>query len=264
MKTTRRVCFIFLVFFTCFALFWAGCGTDDDLKIIIEDTTGGAGPTPPSPDTAGPPPTPDTAGPPPVPESGTNSGPGAPAVVDETAPPPSPPTGIAREMNMDVLEVVSLVTSSQEFEEDVILKALPSMMVGNRPQNALWGVRLMIRDTIIAEYVIDDNSRTIVMNETYFDRIRDVLEEHDETEFKKHLERFGSPELGYDDALKAAMASPLFLDLDTSREFWVSILFVRLEKKPTWNVSAGYKDSETFTHIIMDASGDIIAVKDSE
>ena len=256
MNSTRRVTFILLAVALCFTLFWVGCGTDDDdLKIIIEDTTGGAAPTTPSPDAVGPPTTP---GP------GTDSGSGTPPGPEDTAPTPAPPTGVAREMNMDVLEVVSLVTSSSEFSEDVILEALPKMMVGNRPQNALWGVRLMIKDTIIAEYVIDDNTRTIVMNETYFDRIRDVLEEHEETEIKKHLETRRSPDLGYDDALKAALTSPLFPALDTSREFWVAVVYVRFEKPPTWNVSAGYTDEETFTHIIMDASGNVIEVKNSQ
>lgn len=256
MKSTRCGSIFLMAVAVCFVLFWTGCGGgDDDLKIIIEDTTGGAAPTIPPP---------DTAGSPPALGSGTDSGSGTPPVPIDTAPSPLPPTGIARKMNMDVLEAVSLVTSSPEFSEDVILEALPKMMVGNRPQNALWGVRLMIKDTIIAEYVIDDNTQAIVMNETYFDRIRDVLEEHDETNFKKHLEEHGSPTLGYDDALKAAMTSPLFPDLDTSREFWVAVVYVRFEKIPTWNVSAGYKDAETFTHIIMDASGNVLEVKNSQ
>jgi len=256
MKSTRRVYIILLAVSLCFALFWAGCGTDNDsLKIIIEDTTGGAAPTPPEP---------DTAGPPPAPEPGTASGPSTPPGPGDTTPLPAPPTNDAREMNMDVLEVVSLVASSSDFKEDEILEALPKMMVGNRPQNALWGVRLMIRDTIIAEYVIDDNSRTIVMAETYFDRIRDVLKEHDETEIKKYLETHGPPTLGYDGVLKAAMTSPLFPDMDTSREFWVSIVHSRFDKNPAWNVMTGYTDSKTFTHIIMDDSGAIIELKTSQ
>ena len=51
--------------------------------------------------------------------------------------------------------------------------------------------------------------------------------------------------------------------LDTAREFWVSIVYLRFEKNPTWHVSVGYKESEDFTHIIIDDVGTIIEVKDS-
>ena len=252
MKSTRRACMILLAVSLCFTLLWAGCGGgDDNLKIIIEDTTGGAAPDP------------NTAGPSPVPEPGTAPGPGIPLGPGDVAPSPAPPTGNAREMNMDVLEVVSLVVSSPEFEEDVMLKAIPKMVVGNRPQNALWGVRLMVKDTIIAEYAIDDNTRTIVMAETYFDRIRDVLKQHDDNELKKHFEDLASPTLGYDDALNVALSSPLFPEPDTSREFWVTIIHARFDKNPAWNVTTGYLDSEEFTHIVIDASGVILEVKNS-
>jgi len=252
MTSTRRVCMAVVVLFAFSLLFWAGCGSrDEDLKIIIEDTTGGTEPTFPAPDATGPSPAPEpgtTSGP----ETGIATGPG------DTVSPVSPPTGEAREMNMGILEVVSLVTASPEFEEDEILAALPKMMVGNRPQNALWGVRMMIRDTLVAEYVVDDNTREIIISETYFDRIRDVLEGHEATELKKHMENFGAPSLGYDDALKIAMMSPEFPVLATSQEFWVSIVYIRFEKQPVWSVAAGYRDSADGVNILMNDSGVII------
>jgi len=240
MKSTRRTYILFLAVSLGFMLCWAGCGSDDnELRIIIED---GSGTTAPAP---------DTAGPSPAPEPGTTPGPGG-------TPPPEPPTREAREMNMDALEVVSMVASSPEFGEDEILKVLPKMTIGNRPHNALWEVRLMIRDIIIAEYVIDDTSQTIVTTETYFDRVRDVLREHREGEITRHLETSSDPTLGYDGALTAAMTSPSFPELDTSREFWVTIVYIRFERVPAWHVSVGYKDSEDVTHISIDDSGAVI------
>jgi hypothetical protein len=235
-------------------MFFAGCGSDDDdLKIIIEDSTGGAAPSSPAPDT--------NAGPS-APGPGTSPETTAPRPGGDTTPAPAPPTGEAREMNMTVTEVISLVVSSPEFEKNEMLVALPKLLVGNRPQNALWGVRMMIKDSIIVEYVIDDNTRSIVMTETYFDEIREFLEDDDGTELKKHLEKFGAPDIFYDEALEFAVLSPLFPDIDTSREFWVTVIFVRFDKVPTWNVTVSYAGSEYITRVVMDESGEILEINE--